>query len=136
MRKLGVVGAAVILATGLSSTLKAQGTLEFGLSGGATYTTLTGEFIKDAKYKWGFSAGALISERQSNWFASLELNYIQKGGTATTIDDELINLSVNYVEVPFILGIGFPGTRAGLDRCRVRGRLERDAGDPLRARRM
>lgn len=112
MRRLGVVGVAVILATGLSSPLEAQGMLEFGLSGGASYTRLTGDYIKEANYKWGFSAGALVSERQSNWFANLEVNYIQKGGTATTIKEELIDLNINYVEIPFILGIGFPGTSA------------------------
>lgn len=112
MRKLGVVGVAVFLAAGFSSSLEAQGMLEFGLSGGASYTTLTGEYIQEAKYKWGFSAGALISERQANWFATLEVNYIQKGGPATTVDEELIDLSLNYLELPFILGIGFPGMPA------------------------
>lgn len=109
MTRLAAVGGALLLTAVLVSPIQGQGRLDIGLSGGATYTTLSGDDVVDTESNWGFSGGLFIRERQQNWFADLEINLTKKGGKGT-FEEQAIDLDLTYLEIPFILGLSVGAT--------------------------
>ena len=104
-------GAAVAAACGLALAGPAQGQLRGGLSAGATYSKMTGDFLESSDYKWNWFAGAYLELLyRSNLSLQVELNYVKKGGTGVIENTQAIDLDIGYVEVPvlanFLLPVG------------------------------
>ena len=74
-------GAVLAAACGLALAGTAQGQLRGGLSAGATYSKMTGDFLESSDYKWNWFAGAYLELLfRPNLSLQVELNYVKKGG--------------------------------------------------------
>lgn len=85
-----------------------------GLTLGATASELHGDFIAvQGDTKWGFYGGAFGEALVGDFLAvNLGVNYAQKGGSGlagTSLpDSELIELDLNYIELPLLVEITLP----------------------------
>ena len=93
------------LAAGGVSTTRAQG-VRIGLKGGASYSTVVGQNVVGAAYKWGFHGGILLNFKLNDRFSlQPEVLYSQKG---TREDNSSTRINLNYVDLPVMLRVA-PG---------------------------
>lgn len=69
----------------------------------------------DTESRWGFTGGLFLGKATYRTLTTLEVNYVQKGGTA---GDN--SARIDYVEVPLTFG-GVGRTRSGSGRARLYG---------------
>jgi hypothetical protein len=106
MGGLRIVGLALLL-SGTAAT-PALGQYWFGLTGGATYSTLSGDWLTNSQYEWGFLAGGFLAWPFSpHGEVRLEANFVQKGGSGVTaVAAQAVDMTIQYLEFPLI----FAGT--------------------------
>ncbi len=90
---------------GMSPVLK-------GIGGGATLSDFSNP---DSDNRWGGTAGLFVAKATYATLTSLEVNWIQKGGS-----DAGRNVRVDYLEIPVTFG-GVGRTRNGVGRARLYG---------------
>lgn len=102
-------GATLATVCGLALATPALGQLHGGLSAGATYSKMTGDFLESSDYKWNWFAGAYLELMyRSNLSFQVELNYVKKGGTGVAENTQAIDLDIGYVEVPVLANFLLP----------------------------
>ena len=86
----------------------------FGLRAGLNVSTFTGDSATNLDPKLGFSGGvvAMVPLGASGLFVQPELTYSMKGARQAVGGD--VAASVDYVEVPLLLGFAAPVTETGL----------------------
>jgi hypothetical protein len=106
MTGLRIVGLALLLSG--TATTPALGQYWFGLTGGATYSTLSGDWLTNSQYEWGFMAGGFLAwPFHRHGEVRLEANFVQQGGSGTTaVGAQAADLTIRYLEFPLI----FAGT--------------------------
>ena len=101
MKQLFVMATLALIASGAGAA-RAQG-VRFGLKGGPSHTTVVGQHVAGAAYKWGFHGGVLVNIKLSDHLSlQPEVLYSQKG-TKGADDNNRINL--NYVDLPVLLRV-------------------------------
>lgn len=99
MKQLLIVATLALAASGVG-TAQAQ-RVRFGLKGGPSHTTVVGQHVAGAAYKWGFHGGVMVNVKLSDRLSlQPEVLYSQKG-TRGADDSNRINL--NYVDLPVLL---------------------------------
>jgi hypothetical protein len=89
-----------VLSDAAGAQLPEKGNIYFGISGGGTNTTLTGNYISDTEEFYGLFAG--VSSQYvivKNFAFDVELNFIEKNSRGTVATGEEITLklvSLNY----------------------------------------
>ncbi len=107
--RLGVVILSVLLTFLVTqpalAQYRSQGDFRLGVAGGATYSTLTGEYVVSADWRTGFLAGLYVDYMYTRSVAlRIEANYVQKGADniVTTAGDSL-EVKLVYFEFPVLL---------------------------------
>lgn len=108
MRGLRTAGLVVML-SGLATT-PASGQYWFGLTGGATYSQLKGDWLGNPRFELGFMAGGSLAwPFHRNGEVRLEANLVRKGGSGTTVVGMLaVDMTIRYLELPLILAGTLP----------------------------
>lgn len=109
MKPLRVLGCAAIAGLLLSSTAVAQRPApRFGLLGGVSFATLSGDDVDDASSTTTFFGGGFAEIGLSGNLAFRpELLYSRKGAEDET---DVLELKVDYIEVPLLLQLRVPPT--------------------------
>jgi hypothetical protein len=85
-----------------SGAVKAQ-QVRFGLKGGPSYTSVVGQHVVGAAYKWGFHGGVLVNFPLDDRFSiQPEVLYSQKG---TKGADNSNRINMYYVDLPVLLRV-------------------------------
>jgi hypothetical protein len=102
-----LLSAAFLIGAATPTRVEAQ-QHRFGLTLGATSSTVNGDYMIGTDSKWGFIGGIYGESRLNRNFASqLGVNYTQKGGKGLS-QDGLLDLRINYIEIPLLLQILAP----------------------------
>lgn len=92
------------------ATSPALGQYWFGLTGGATYSQLSGGWLTSPALEWGVMAGGFLAwpfDRHAE--VRLEANFVQKGGSGTTAPGlQEADLTIQYLELPLFLAGTIP----------------------------
>lgn len=112
MKPFLIASALVVLATGAAHAQGGPGA-SFGLKGGASLTSFTGNGTEDAKYLWGFHAGVLANFAVNDVFSvQPEVLYSMKGAKGQeTIQGVTIQESIrlHYIDVPLLAHLNAGG---------------------------
>jgi len=101
MKQFFLLATLALVASGVSGA-RAQG-IRLGLKGGPSYTTVVGQHVDGAAYRWGFHGGVLVNFKLNDRFAiQPEVLYSQKGTKAV---NNSTYVDVNYVDLPVLLRI-------------------------------
>lgn len=101
MKQFFLLATLALAANGVGAA-RAQG-VRFGLKGGPSYTSVVGQNVAGAAYKWGFHGGVLVNVKLNDRFSlQPEVLYSQKG---TQGADNSNRIDVNYVDVPVLLRV-------------------------------
>jgi hypothetical protein len=103
---------ALLIAAPAAGQYRAQGDFRIGVTGGATHSTLKGEYIVSGDWRTGFVAGLYADYMYTGAIAiRIEANYVQKGAenVVTTVGDSL-EVKLVYFEIPvlfnFVISVG------------------------------
>lgn len=107
MRRFVSLGLVLVLGLAVAPRAEAQSSqLRLGLTGGATTSSVGGDYISLGNWKWGGVAGAF-----GQYFASrttyigLDVNWVQKGGDEVAFAfGETQDLELEYIELPLTVG--------------------------------
>jgi hypothetical protein len=107
-RRIGLVGLAFLLLT-LAQPIRAQspgerGDWRFGITGGSTITTLSGDHVQITESRAGVLFGGFVAHSFGNHLSlAVEANLAQKKSRAVVTTGETLNLRMGVVEVPGIV---------------------------------
>jgi Outer membrane protein beta-barrel domain len=101
MKQLFLLAMLAFTASGVGKA-RAQN-IRFGLKGGPSYTSVVGQHVEGAAYKWGFHGGVLVNVKLSDRFSlQPEVLYSQKGTKGANNSDRI---DINYVDLPVLLRV-------------------------------
>ncbi|MBH8570552.1 PorT family protein [Microvirga sp. STS02] len=101
MKQLSLLATLAVAASGVGEA-QAQN-VRVGLKGGPSYTTVVGQNVDGAAYKWGFHGGVLVNFKLSDRLSlQPEVLYSQKG---TKEENSTTRIDVNYVDLPVVLRV-------------------------------
>ena len=99
MKQLFLVATLAVAAGG---SAQAQG-IRFGIKGGPSYTTVVGQHVDGAAYKWGFHGGVMVNFALNSQFSiQPEVLYSQKGALGAGNSNRI---ELHYVDLPVLLRV-------------------------------
>jgi hypothetical protein len=106
----GIVAGSAVVSCILAAPVASAQEYQLGLSGGATYATLSGDLLEPdaSEGKWGLLFGGFVGYTTHPIVsARMEVNWVQKGGTGVTATAaDSIDLRLSYLEIPVVLELG------------------------------
>jgi hypothetical protein len=102
--------AGLVLATVacLAGSARAQN-VELGLVGGATYSTLSGDFVESADWKWGGYLGGYLRYMINDYLGfAVNAAWLGKGANNVVTPADTVDVSLTYFELPLTLNVAFP----------------------------
>jgi len=120
MRRIAWSGVALLLMLVSANPALGQG-WRAGISGGAVYSNVSGDFVQSSEGKWGFEAGVFGAYNFSpNFGLMLEAMYVQQGANnIVSSAADTFDLKMGYFQFPallvgtFNLGTNFEGALYG-----------------------
>lgn len=105
-----IVGGVLVVSALAFTGISAQGReTTFGVLGGVTSATFTGDDAEDADSKIGMTFGGFISFGMSAKFAIETGALYSQRGAQTTAEGVTAKINLDYVEVPLLASLRFPG---------------------------
>lgn len=107
MRRLASLGLVLILGLVVTPRAEAQSSqFRLGLTGGATTSSVGGDYISLGNWRWGGVAGAFGQYFASRTtYVGLDVNWVQKGGDQVAFAfGETQDLKLEYIELPLTIG--------------------------------
>lgn len=108
MRSLLRAGLVLAVVIGLAGQGRAQN-VNVGLVGGATYSTLTGDFVESADWKLGGYLGGYLRYMINDYFGfAVNAAWLGKGADSVVTPTDTVDVSLSYFELPLTLNVAFP----------------------------